>query len=921
MSSPIDTLAPGVTLLQFRLGERIGTSVWRADDTRSGKQVAIKILTRQLPRDPAKREALIREVRQGAALYHAALINILEVVPAGDNLLLVMDLVTGYTLTDFVHKGIPDRADFFRIAYQLVDAVKLLHAKNLVHGNLSGDSILITPARQVKVAGLNIANFLPRREGQSAFQQRGSDARAVSYMAPEQISGTPVDARTDIWSLGVLLYAMATGRLPFVAASANEIAHKIVNEQPASPKSVNANIDPAILSILGKCLFKDPYRRYPAVKQMLDDIAKADPEAVKFANDLARSGVAAAVASNATVRKSLLFIGEVAADAPAKDAARMQQLLGEAVFLFDGQILDPFGPRMVAEMPSVDNALEAARKGEFDFSPEQQGSEAIDVRMLLHYGDVTTRDGAVVGASIDKAGEILSQIPPGKLLITEAFAKEAKNANVRLRDAGAKAGIKLFAIVDPEPQMPAEPTPSTEELERQAAEEAAAIAAAEAAARKQQRMRMAMAAMFVIVVVGAGGAFWWSQHAKNASAPVVKAAAPKPATPTVFVQITSDDPTLADRAKAVHDATTEILRDFPEIRVADAAAPGVTSFSEKLMPPGDATVVQTVVQKVAAQLHLPQRFTTTPETLNAFVDAVGTSDKAKTEAAIRTAVKSDPKFLPAQLVAMRFFDANGKDDDAVAAAKQIVELQPDNVVALRRVARAGLKSGDVGGAIVAYGGILKQQPDDAESLNTIAKYALAAGDNAKFTAALKRLKRVPAKDVAVHDPDALLAGAHFEQAANKYYDIEEKVPTNAALSLKIGRIAVLRHSGPIADLELKKLEDVDPVYGAHMLKAYIGAASQSRPTADEELKSALAASTPGDDYWTSAAEVAALFGDNKAVIAALENAAKRKEPTASYVLADPLFAYLQSDARFVKVRAQIAATQGEIRSALASVSL
>jgi hypothetical protein len=172
----------------------------------------------------------------------------------------------------------------------------------------------------------------------------------------------------------------------------------------------------------------------------------------------------------------------------------------------------------------------------------------------------------------------------------------------------------------------------------------------------------------------------------------------------------------------------------------------------------------------------------------------------------------------------------------------------------------------------------------------------------------------------VHAPDVLLAGAHFEQAANKYYDVEEKVPVNAALSLKIGRIAVLRHSGPIADIELKKLEDVDPVYGAHVLKAYIGAAGHSRPTADEELKAALAASTPGDDYWTSAAEVAALFGDNKGVITALENAAKRKEPTASYVLADPLFGYLQSDARFVKVRARIAATQGEIRSALATLS-
>ena len=917
-------------LLHFRLAERIGTSVWRADDTRTGKQVAIKILTRQLPRDPAKRDSLIREVRLGAALYHVSLVNILEIVSAGEYLFMVMDLVTGYTLTDFIRNAIPDRDEFFRIAYQLVDAVKLLHAKNLVHGNLNGDSILITPARQVKVAGLNITNFLARREGQSAFQQRGSDARAVSYMAPEQISGTPIDARTDIWSLGVLMFEMATGRLPFIAASANEIAHKIVNEQPPSPKSINPNIDNAILGVMGKCLFKDPFRRYKDTKSMLDDIAKADPEAVKFANEIARAGVAAAVANAASVRRSLLLIGEVAnyeelnktdAARAAKAAARMQQILGESVYLFDGQVVDPFGPRMIAEMPTVENALEAARKGEFDFSPDQQGEDPIPVRMLLHFGEVTTRDSAVVGPAIDKAGEVLAQISPGKLFVTEAFAKEGKG-NVRLRDAGAKGGLKLFTIVETEPEAKTEPTPSTAELERQAAEEAAAIEAALAAAKKQRRQRLAaIAVVAVVVIAGTAGVYWHYRHAKSDAPKVTHAAPAQPVIPTVFVQIVADDPALADRAKAIHAAADAVLRAFPDLRVADKAAPGVTSFTEKIAPPGDAAMaIQSVVQRVTAQLHIRPRYTTTAETLNAFTDAVSSDDKAKKEAGIRAAIQADPKFLPAQLLAMSFFEASGNDADTLASARQVMQLQPENVDAARRVARIDLKNADVGGALAAYGGVLKQHAADPEALNVIGKYALAAGDSAKFAAALQRLKQVPAKDVAVFEPDALLTAGRFEPAADKYFEIEEKIPMNGALALRIGRVAVLRHSGSIADLELKKLEETDPVYGAHILKAYIAASARSRPTADDELKTALAASTPGDDYWTSAAEVAALFGDNKAVISALENAGKRKEPTAAYVLADPLFAYLKSDTRFAKARDQIAANKEEIRAALAGVS-
>ena len=114
---------------------------------------------------------------------------------------------------------------------------------------------------------------------------------------------------------------------------------------------------------------------------------------------------------------------------------------------------------------------------------------------------------------------------------------------------------------------------------------------------------------------------------------------------------------------------------------------------------------------------------------------------------------------------------------------------------------------------------------------------------------------------------------------------------------------------------------MDPAYGAHILKAYLAAQSGNKAAVADELKAAEAASKMGDDYWTSIAEIAAMTGDTRGVDDALDRAAARKEPTASYVLANPLFGFMQSDARFLKIREKLAAQQNEIRSALAGVTL
>jgi hypothetical protein len=131
---------------------------------------------------------------------------------------------------------------------------------------------------------------------------------------------------------------------------------------------------------------------------------------------------------------------------------------------------------------------------------------------------------------------------------------------------------------------------------------------------------------------------------------------------------------------------------------------------------------------------------------------------------------------------------------------------------------------------------------------------------------------------------------------------------------------VLRHTLILADEELKKLADSDPLYGYRMLKAYVAAENGNAAEAKKELAAALTASEPGDESWTCAAEVHAILNDTGAVLSSLEKAAERKEPSAAYVMANPLFRYLASEPRFEKLRADLTGQQEEIRRALAAVN-
>ena len=178
-----------------------------------------------------------------------------------------------------------------------------------------------------------------RQRGQ--LSTTGAVMGTVSYMSPEQARGETLVHRTDLFSLGAVMYEMATGRLPYDATTASDLARKIVEGQPLSPTTTNPGMDKAVLSILGKCLYKDQFRRQKDAKALLEDITKAEPDAAKFVSDLvSRASATTAAVTDPPAKQAILFMADAAnydelatthPEAANPAVSKMQQRLGYAV--------------------------------------------------------------------------------------------------------------------------------------------------------------------------------------------------------------------------------------------------------------------------------------------------------------------------------------------------------------------------------------------------------------------------------------------------------------------------------------------------------------------------------------------------------------------------------------------------------------
>ena len=276
---------------RYELGEIIGfggmSEVHLARDHRLHRDVAIKILRADLARDPSFYLRFRREAQNAAALNHPAIVAVYDTgeaeTPAGPLPYIVMEYVDGDTLRDIVHTDgpLPPRRAIEVIA-DACNALNFSHENGIIHRDVKPANIMISNTNQVKVMDFGIARAIA---DSSSVTQTAAVIGTAQYLSPEQASGNPVDARSDVYSLGCVLYEMLTGDPPFTGDTPIAVAYQHVREDPIPPSERHQGISADLDAVILKALAKNPENRYQTAAEMRADLVRVyngeRPEAPK----------------------------------------------------------------------------------------------------------------------------------------------------------------------------------------------------------------------------------------------------------------------------------------------------------------------------------------------------------------------------------------------------------------------------------------------------------------------------------------------------------------------------------------------------------------------------------------------------------------------------------------------------------------
>ena len=271
----------GTDLKHYRIVRELGRggmgTVYAAEDTKLGRQVALKVLPPDLAGDPERLERFQREARAVAALNHPNIVVLYSVEESEGTHFLTMELVEGEPLSHQIPAGGLPIETLVASGTALAEAMGAAHDRGITHRDLKPANVMVTDEGRIKVLDFGLAKLTELAPGDDDETQlmpteltgEGRIVGTLTHMSPEQAEGKPVDSRTDVFSFGVLLYQMATGQLPFEGDTAASTMAKILETSPEPPSQIRPELPADLERIVGRCLEKNPADRYNDTRDLI----------------------------------------------------------------------------------------------------------------------------------------------------------------------------------------------------------------------------------------------------------------------------------------------------------------------------------------------------------------------------------------------------------------------------------------------------------------------------------------------------------------------------------------------------------------------------------------------------------------------------------------------------------------------------